>query len=103
MSSPGDKRADDVLIAFGEVEKAIDRAVAQIRDLRARLAGAEERARQSDELLREFVGGKQDPAALSRRLAELEEENADLKARIQQGRAGVDQVLAQIQFLENRQ
>jgi hypothetical protein len=37
------------------------------------------------------------------RLRALEEENADLRSRIDQGREGVERLLAKIRFLENQQ
>ncbi len=103
MSSQGDSGGSEAaLMDFGALEEAIERAMTEIKDLRSRLARAEERTTQSDELLREFVGGKQDPAQLTRRVEDLEGENTDLRDKINRGRASVDQVLSQIQFLENR-
>ena len=92
----------DTAEALRRLESIVNKAARTISDLRAQLAQAEERATQSDELLREFVGGKQDPAVLSRRLKALEDENAALREKILEGRTGIDQVLAQIQFLEGQ-
>ena len=36
------------------------------------------------------------------RLKGLEQENADLRARLERGRDGVDRMLARIRFLENQ-
>lgn len=83
------------------LSEAVDRAVAAVREWRRRAAAAEDRAKRSDELLRQFVGGESDPAALTRRLAELEAENRQLRARVETGRREVDRVLARIRFLEN--
>lgn len=103
MSSRG---VDDPAPAGGPemetLEAAVDRAVAELRAARKRASEAEARADRGDELLREFVDGKQDPAALSRKVAELEAENEALRSRIRQGRQGVDQILARIRFLEDR-
>lgn len=82
--------------------ESVAEAIKEIETLRARLAQAEARVGESDELLREFVGGKQDPAALSRRLSRLEEENQALRKRIEEGRASVERVLSKIQFMEDR-
>ncbi len=81
--------------------EAVGRAVEAVREARRRAASAEERARRSDELLRQFVGGERDPVALSGRLSELEAENEMLRARVDKGRREVDRVLARIRFLEN--
>jgi cell division protein FtsB len=63
---------------------------------------AEAKAERGDQLLRQFVDGRQDPGELARRVAELEAENRDLRARLAKGREGVDQMLASIRFLEDR-
>ena len=73
-----------------------------MRELRQAAADAGERAERSDALLREFVEGRQDPAALARRMAEAEEENEALRGRIERGRERIDQILASIRFLEDR-
>lgn len=103
MSSRG---ADDPAPVGGSemraLETAVDRAVAELRATRKRAGEAEERAARSDELLREFVDGTQDPAALSRQVADLEAENEALRSRIRQGRQGIDHILARIRFLEDR-
>ena len=96
------KPGPTALPGMDRLKATVERALEEIAALRGRLADAESRAGQSDDLLREFVGGKQDPGALARRLAELEAENADLKARLVQGREGIDRVLAKISFLEDR-
>ncbi len=85
------------------LSQAVDRAVDAVREARRRAAAAEERAKRSDELLRQFVGGKRDPVALAGRLSELEAENEMLRGRMEQGRREVDRVLARIRFLENEQ
>lgn len=84
------------------LEKAIDRAIAELREARQMVRQAEERAERSDQLLRQFVDGRQDPAALAERAKELEAQNEDLRDRIQRGREGVDGILASIRFLEDR-
>ena len=87
---------------FAPLESAIRRLISEMRDLRQAAAEAQERARSSDALLREFVEGRQDPAALSRRVAEVEKENESLRGRIERGRERIDQILASIRFLEGR-
>jgi len=84
------------------LETAIDRAVAEVQAVLQQAKDAEERAAGSDELLRAFAEGTQDPGALSRRIAQLEAENDALRRRIRKGRDGIDQILAQIRFLEHR-
>ena len=84
------------------LESAIRRLIGEMRELRQAAADAGERAERSDALLREFVEGRQDPAALARRMAEVEDENETLRGRIERGRERIDQILASIRFLEDR-
>ena len=84
------------------LEAAVRRLIAEIRDVRQSVADAQARADRSDQLLRQFVDGSQDPGALSQRVAEVEAENAQLRRRIEGGRERIDQILASIRFLEDR-
>lgn len=84
------------------LEAAVRRLIEELREVRQSEAGARVRADRSDELLRQFVDGRQDPGALSRRVAEVEAENAELRGRIERGRERIDQILASIRFLEDR-
>lgn len=99
------READGAVVdvpGIAALESAIRRLIDEMRDLRRAEADARERAEHSDALLREFVEGRQDPAALSRRIAEVEAENGDLRGRIERGRERIDQILASIRFLEDR-
>ncbi len=80
----------------------MDRALAELRAAREAAREAEERAKRSDQLMRQLVDGRQDPAALADRVAQLEAENEDLRDRIGRGREAVDGILASIRFLEER-
>ncbi len=88
--------------ALDPLESAVERAVEEVRVARERAAQAEARAERNEQLLRQFVDGREDPGALASRVAELEAENESLRARIEQGREGVDRMLASIRFLEDR-
>lgn len=83
--------------------ETIARVTEEVGDARRRAEAAEERAKQSDELLRQFVGGKRDPVALTGRLSELEAENKALRSRMEDGRREIDRVLSRLRFLEARQ
>lgn len=87
---------------MGVLEKAVERAIEELRAVRQELHDAKERAERSDRLLRQFVHGKQDPAELDERVKELEARNEELRDRIRRGREGVDRLLASIRFLEDR-
>ncbi len=84
------------------LEAAVRRMIGELDRLRQAAASAHARADRSDALLREFAEGRQDPVALSRRVAEVEKENDELRARIERGRRRIDQILASIRFLEDR-
>ena len=102
MSNHGADRSGAGNSGMDRLEEAVDRALAELRAARGALKEAEERAERSDQLLRQLVDGREDPAALARRVAELEAENEDLRDRIGQGREAVDGILASIRFLEDR-
>lgn len=84
------------------LEAAVRRLIAEVRELRRLASRSQESAERSDELLRQFVDGRQDPGALSRRVEEVEAENADMRGRIERGRERIDHILASIRFLEDR-
>ena len=84
------------------LEDVVRRLIAALAEERRSAEAAVERARECEKLLGEFAAGHRDPVALVRRVAELEREKADLRARLQHGRNRVDDILARIRFLENR-
>lgn len=98
----GELSAASRVPALDPLETAVERAVEEVRAVRERAAEAEARAERNEQLLRQFVDGREDPGALASRVAELEAENESLRARIEQGREGVDRMLASIRFLEDR-
>jgi hypothetical protein len=64
---------------------------------------AEEKSEELEELLKRFTGHEVAPSDMVSRLRALEEENEDLRSRLEQGREGVERLLAKIRFLENQQ
>ena len=98
----GERSAASRVPALAPLETAVERALEEVRAVRERAAQAEARAERNEQLLRQFVDGREDPGALASRVAELEAENESLRARIEQGREGVDRILASIRFLEER-
>ena len=103
MSNREAEESTAAIPGVAAIEAAVRRLIAEMRDVRQSAADAQARADRSDELLRQFVDGRQDPGALSRRVAEVEAENAELRRRIERGRERIDQILASIRFLEDRQ
>jgi hypothetical protein len=88
---------------FDELEGAIGDMLDRLAWMNERMALAEEKSEELEELLKRFTGHEVDPAHMVSRLHALEDENADLRSRIEQGRDGVERLLAKIRFLENQQ
>jgi hypothetical protein len=53
-------------------------------------------------LLKGVTSGEAGPREMIAKLHILEEENRDLRRRLEEGREGVDRLLAQIRFLEEQ-
>ena len=88
--------------AFCRLEGAVDGAVAQLKELRARLGQTQDENREMKDLLRKFTEGEEDPARMMTRLGELEVENRELLDRLKIGKEGVERLLARIRFLEEQ-
>ncbi len=88
--------------ALSRLERAVDELLEEVEGLRGLSARHEVRVRDLEALLRRFTKGDDDPARLLAQVAELEEENDLLKGRIQEGREGVERLLARIRFLEDQ-
>jgi len=88
---------------FDDLESAIGDMLDRVTWMNERMALAEEKSEELEELLKRFTGHEVEPADMVSRLRALEEENTDLRSRIEQGRQGVERLLAKIRFLENQQ
>lgn len=84
------------------LEAAVGRLVDRCHEAGARARKAEARVRDLEVLLRRFTKGDVDLAALQARISSLEEEGAELRRRLMEGRTGVERLLSQIRFLEER-
>ena len=89
--------------ALGELERMVDLALEGLERLRRRVAEADRRCAELETLLSSFRVGEEDPVATKARLTRLEAESQEMKARIEQGREGVERVLSRIRFLEDQQ
>jgi predicted nuclease with TOPRIM domain len=85
------------------LEDAVGDVLDRVTWLHERVALSREKSEELEELLRRFTSHEVDPGEIVGRLRHLEEENNDLRNRIEQGRAGVDRLLAKIRFLEGQQ
>lgn len=104
MSSRGDadRGGERAREALARLEKTVGGLLREIEDLRERLRKAEKRTEVLEGELSLFVEGELEPGALVDRLGDLEERNRDLSDRLDQGRAGVERLLARIRFLEEQ-
>lgn len=84
------------------LEGAVQALLARVAESEASAAEATARRDEVEGLLREMTEGDADPAEMAQRLESLEEENGELRRRVDEGLAGVDRLLARIRFLENQ-
>jgi predicted RNase H-like nuclease (RuvC/YqgF family) len=103
VSNPGGNGGQPEREAFAALESAVDQALNRLEQMQGRVRAAEARSSELDEVVRRFTGDEAEAGRILSRLRFLEEENADLKGRLAEGRAGVDRLLSKIRFLENQQ
>ena len=103
MSKPGDNGGRPEQGAFDALEGAVGDALDRLRRLNERATRAEGKSAELEELLRRFTGHEVEPGQILSRLRHLEDENVDLRERVEQGRAGIERLLAKIRFLEDQQ
>ena len=103
MSNPAANGAASERQAFDALDRAISDALDRLRWMKERTELAEEKSEELEDLLKRFTGQEVDPGQMMSRLRQLEEENAVLRSRLEQGREGVERLLAKIRFLENQQ
>ena len=87
---------------FLQLDRAVKRAVEELRAVRQRAAEAERQNSELASLLKSFESGEETAAGMKQRLTRLEEENRDLHSRIERGRETVERLLARVSFLENQ-
>lgn len=88
--------------ALLRLEGAVGRLLDEMETLRARIRREEARVVEAEAMMRDVTRGALDPAELERRVRELDAENADLRARIGEGKEGVERLLARIRFMEDQ-
>lgn len=89
-------------VALDGLATAVEQSLERISQLRDRLGAAEQRRIELEGLLAKMADGSESPAEMLTRLQSLEAENADLRRRLDEGREGVDRLLAKIRFLEEQ-
>ena len=94
-------RRDRVDESIERLENAVGSLIEAFTDLSERLIAAEAHGTELAELIRAHVGNEE-PASFLRSFKRMETENADLRARLAEGRVVVDRTLARLRFLEER-
>lgn len=102
MSKPGVNGGPPEREAFDALERAVTQTLDRLRAMNDRVAAAEARSAELGELMKRFTGDETEAGRLLSRLKLLEDENLDLRSRLDQGREGVERLLAKIRFLENQ-
>ena len=89
-------------VALDGLATAVERALERVSQLQTQLRSAESRRDELEGLLAKMADGSANPAEMHTRLKSLEVENADLSRRLDDGREGVERLLAKIRFLEEQ-
>jgi predicted RNase H-like nuclease (RuvC/YqgF family) len=103
VSKRGDNGGPPEKQAFDALERAVDELLGHLEALDDRLSASESRSAELGEVVQRFTGEEGEAERILTRLSALEEENSDLRGRLEQGREGVDRLLAKIRFLENQE
>ena len=105
MSSSGSKRqralqnvAPDK--AVERLENAVTAALTKVELLEGEVVRMNTQGKELEGMLKGVTSGEESPRDMIAKLHILEEENRDLRRRLDEGREGVDRLLAQIKFLE---
>lgn len=102
MSNPGDNGGPPIREAIGALEAAVGQALERLAAATRRADAAEKKSAELNELMKRFSGSTDEGGEILTRLKHLEDENAELRGRLQQGRTGVERLLAKVRFLENQ-
>lgn len=105
MSSSGSSRqgvSKDVVAseAVERLEKAVTAALAQVALLEGEVVRMNAQGEQLEGLLKGVSSAEGGPREMIAKLNILEEENRDLRRRLEEGREGVARLLSQVKFLE---
>ena len=107
MSSSGSKMqrmSKDVAPdkAVERLENAVTAALTKVELLEGEVVQMNAQGEELEGLLKGVTSGEGGPRKMINKLHILEEENRDLRRRLEEGREGVNRLLAQIKFLEEQ-
>jgi len=88
--------------AVERLESAVNAQIKQVERLRDEVVRMRAEGEALEGLLKGVTSGKEGPRELLEKLQILEEENGDLRSRLDEGRAGVERLLARVKFLEEK-
>lgn len=88
--------------ALQRLEKAVTAALDHVERLEREVVRMEAQGEALEDLLRGVTSGEAGPREMIDTLHVLQEENRDLRRRLDEGRAGVDRLLARVKFLEEQ-
>jgi len=86
--------------AVERLEKAVTAALLRVELLEGEVVRMNEQGEELEGLLEGVSSGDGGPREMIAKLHILEEENRDLRRRLDEGREGVDRLLSQVKFLE---
>ena len=88
--------------ALQRLEKAVSQAGDRVDGLHRKLARMQARREELEGMIRGVTSGELSPSEMVERVDILEQEGAELRARLNEGREGVERLLARIRFLEDQ-
>ena len=102
MSNPAGNGEGLEQAAFIELERIVDAALRHLGEVTRRAEMAEDRNAEFEALIKRFAGDEGDAGQVLHRLAELEEDNENMRSRLEAGQVSVDKLIAKIRFMEER-
>lgn len=102
MSADATDRADAIRQALGELERSVNAVLDELSRLRRETVEQQRRLAEARDLVRGLEQGDVDALDLTERIGRMEAENTDLRRRIEEGREGVERLLARVRFAEEQ-
>jgi len=103
MSNPAGNGEGLEQAAFIELERIVDAALRHLGEVTRRAEMAEDRNAEFEALIKRFAGDEGDAGQVLHRLAELEEDNQNMRSRLEAGQVSVDKLIAKIRFMEEQE
>jgi predicted RNase H-like nuclease (RuvC/YqgF family) len=88
--------------AVKRLENAVNAALKQVESLQGDVVRMRTQGEALEGLLKGVTSGEEGPRELIEKIHIIEEENRGLRNRLDEGRAGVERLLARVRFLEEK-